>query len=87
MWCRRRRHRTSSASSAGDKSGWVDVDPATLRHKSYSNIFALGDVANTCNAKTAAAARKQAPVVAHNVLAASARSKAWRHMTAMALAR
>lgn len=58
------------ASTLVDKTGWVDVDPATLRHKTYPNIFALGDVTNTSNAKTAAAARKQAPVVAHNVLAA-----------------
>lgn len=57
-------------SSLADRAGWVDVDPAMLRHKTYSNVFALGDVANTTNAKTAAAARKQAPVVAHNVLAA-----------------
>jgi sulfide:quinone oxidoreductase len=56
-------------SPLSDAAGWVDVDPATLRHKVYSNVFALGDVANTTNAKTAAAARKQAPVVAHNVLA------------------
>jgi sulfide:quinone oxidoreductase len=62
-------------SSLVDKSGWVDVDPATLRHKTYSNIFALGDVANTSNAKTAAAARKQAPVVAHNVLASLGKVK------------
>jgi sulfide:quinone oxidoreductase len=52
-----------------DAAGWVDVDMATMRHKTYPNIFALGDVANTPNAKTAAAARKQGPVVAHNVLA------------------
>ncbi|MGP8436635.1 TIGR01244 family sulfur transferase [Paraburkholderia fungorum] len=57
-------------SPLADKAGWVDVDQATLRHKTYSNVFALGDAANTPNAKTAAAARKQAPVVAHNVLAA-----------------
>lgn len=57
-------------SPLADAAGWVDVDPATLRHKLYANVFALGDVANTSNAKTAAAARKQAPVVAHNVLAA-----------------
>lgn len=55
-------------SPLADAAGWVDVDPATLRHKAYPNIFALGDAANTANAKTAAAARKQAPVVAHNVL-------------------
>ena len=43
--------------------GWVEVDQYTLQHKRYSNIFALGDVANTPNAKTGAAAIKQAPVL------------------------
>ncbi|PPE70564.1 TIGR01244 family phosphatase [Caldimonas thermodepolymerans] len=57
-------------SPLADATGWLDLDPATLRHKRYANIFGLGDVGNTSNAKTAAAARKQAPVVAHNVLAA-----------------
>lgn len=57
-------------SPLADPAGWVDVDPATLRHKQWPNIHALGDVCNTSNAKTAAAARKQAPVVAHNVLSA-----------------
>jgi sulfide:quinone oxidoreductase len=57
-------------SPLADAAGWVDVDPATLRHKRFPDIFALGDATNTSNAKTAAAARKQAPVVAHNVLAA-----------------
>lgn len=51
-----------------DSAGWVDVDPSSLRHKQYPYIFALGDVANTGNAKTAAAVRKQAPVVAQNVI-------------------
>ncbi|EIZ79885.1 oxidoreductase (flavoprotein) [Novosphingobium sp. Rr 2-17] len=51
-------------------SGFVDVDEATLRHKRYENVFGLGDAAGTSNAKTAAAARQQAPVVAVNALAA-----------------
>ena len=51
-------------------SGFVAVDEATLRHPLHANVFALGDVAATTNAKTAAAARKQAPVAALNVLAA-----------------
>ena len=51
-------------------SGFIEVDEATLRHKRYENVFGLGDGAGTSNAKTAAAARKQAPVVAVNVLAA-----------------
>ena len=51
-------------------AGWVDVDQATLRHDAISRMSsALGDVMTAPNAKTAAAARKQAPVVAHNVLA------------------
>jgi sulfide:quinone oxidoreductase len=57
-------------SPLADAAGWVDVDPATLRHKAFDNVFALGDAGNMPNAKTAAAARKQAPVVAHNLLAA-----------------
>jgi sulfide:quinone oxidoreductase len=57
-------------SPLADASGWVDINPASLQHKRYENIHALGDVGNTTNAKTAAAARKQAPVVAHNVLSA-----------------
>mgnify|MGYP003145032453 FL=1 len=52
------------------ESGFVDVDPATLRHAKYANIFALGDACSAPNAKTMAAVRKQAPVVAVNALAA-----------------
>lgn len=50
-------------------SGYVDVDQETLRHTRYANVFGLGDGCSTSNAKTAAAARAQAPVVALNVLA------------------
>lgn len=56
------------ASKLVDAAGWVDVNQDTLQHKAYKNIYALGDVTNCPNAKTAAAARKQAPVVATNVL-------------------
>jgi len=52
-----------------DRAGWVDVDQATLRHKKYPNVWGLGDVTNTPNAKTAAAVRKQVPVVATNIAA------------------
>ncbi len=55
-------------SPLADQAGWVDVDQNTLRHKSFDNIWALGDVMNAPNAKTAAAARKQAPIVAENLL-------------------
>jgi len=56
-------------SPLADAAGWVDVDQSTLRHKRFDNIWALGDVMNAPNAKTAAAARVQAPVVAENLLA------------------
>lgn len=56
-------------SPLADAAGWVDVDQTTLRHKTYENIWSLGDVMNAPNAKTAAAARKQAPVVAENIVA------------------
>ncbi|MCT4611017.1 MAG: bifunctional protein tyrosine phosphatase family protein/NAD(P)/FAD-dependent oxidoreductase [Pelagimonas sp.] len=56
-------------SPLADSAGWVDVDQNTLRHKSYDNIWALGDVMNAPNAKTAAAARIQAPIVAENISA------------------
>lgn len=62
-------------SPLADAAGWVDVDQGTMRHKTFPNVYALGDAGNTPNAKTAAAARKQAPVVAHNVLVALGKLK------------
>ncbi len=56
------------SSPLANAAGWIDVDPATLRHVKYPNIYALGDACSTPNAKTMAAARRQAPVVAVNVL-------------------
>jgi sulfide:quinone oxidoreductase len=58
------------SSPLANAAGWIEVDPATLRHVRYPNVFALGDAASTSNAKTAAAIRIQVPVVANNLLAA-----------------
>ena len=66
-------------SPLADQAGWVDVDQNTLRHKTYENIWSLGDVMNAPNAKTAAAARKQAPIVAQNVLADMGKGNAIAH--------
>ncbi len=57
--------RDSGLSNSG---GWLDVDNNSLQHKTYSNIFGLGDVAALPTAKTGAAIRKQAPVVVDNLL-------------------
>ena len=56
-------------SPLADEDGWIDVDSETLRHKRYENIFGLGDACSAPSAKTAAAVRKQAPVVVRNVAA------------------
>ena len=50
------------------QSGFTDVDQHTLQHIRYPNVFGLGDAGSMPNAKTMAAARKQAPVVAVNLL-------------------
>ncbi len=55
-------------SPLADKSGWVDVAQDSLRHTRFENIFSLGDVCSAPNAKTLAAARMQAPVVAQNLI-------------------
>ncbi len=57
-------------SPCADDSGWLAVDPHTLRSSDYANIFGVGDVINAANAKTAAAVRKQVPVVCENLIAA-----------------
>lgn len=55
-------------SPLANAAGWVDVNENTLQHNKYPNIFGLGDATSTPNAKTAAAIRKQVPVVVDNIL-------------------
>ena len=52
------------------ENGFLAVDINTLQSTKYPNVFGAGDTIATLNAKTAAAARKQAVVVAENLLAA-----------------
>jgi sulfide:quinone oxidoreductase len=56
-------------SPLANQAGWVDVHQHSLQHVRYPNVFGLGDAASTPNSKTAAAIRKQAPVVVRNLLA------------------
>lgn len=56
-------------SPLANEAGWLEVDQYSLQHPRYANVFSLGDVSSAPNAKTAAAIRKQAPVVALNILA------------------
>ncbi|WP_232826209.1 FAD/NAD(P)-binding oxidoreductase [Cyanothece sp. BG0011] len=55
-------------SPLANDQGWVDVNPYTLQHNRYPNVFGLGDASSLPTSKTAAAARKQAPVVVQNLL-------------------
>ena len=56
-------------SDLAGETGWVEVDRNSLQHKRFDNVFGLGDCTDTTNAKTAAAVRRQFPVVVSNLLA------------------
>lgn len=54
-------------SPLANAGGMTDVHANSLQHVKYKNVFGLGDAASTANSKTAAAVRKQAPVVVRNI--------------------
>jgi sulfide:quinone oxidoreductase len=56
------------SSPLANEGGWIEVDQNTMRHSRFANVFSLGDACSTPNSKTAAAVRKQAPVVARNLV-------------------
>ena len=56
-------------SAVSNDSGWVDVHKHSMQSTKHPNVFSLGDACSTPNSKTAAAIRKQAPVVVRNLLA------------------
>ena len=49
--------------------GWVEVDPYTLRHPRYPDVFAVGDIAGVPKGKTAASVKWQVPVVEDHLVA------------------
>lgn len=58
-----------TATGDGADGEYVAVDPETLRHRDHDRVYALGDCTDVPTSKTAAAARKQAAVVATNLVA------------------
>jgi sulfide:quinone oxidoreductase len=50
--------------------GWLHVDPATLRHMRYSNIWGLGDINGVPKGKTAASVKWHLPVIEDHLVAA-----------------
>ncbi|WP_210505907.1 NAD(P)/FAD-dependent oxidoreductase [Naasia sp. SYSU D00057] len=59
----------SPLAAADDPGGFVEVDPRTLRHRRYANVWSLGDAAATTNSKSGGALRKQTKVLALNLVA------------------
>jgi sulfide:quinone oxidoreductase len=55
-------------SKLADGDGWVDVDKYSLQHRTYPNVFSLGDASSLPTSKTAAAVRSEAPVLVQNLL-------------------
>ncbi len=58
------------AAYEGEFKGWLDVERETLRHKSYSNVFGIGDTLGIPAGKSGGAARDQAIVMQDNIAAA-----------------
>lgn len=56
-----------SGLSRPDLGGYVDVNPQTLQHVAFQNIFALGDCAAVPTIPSYGAVFTQAPIVAHNI--------------------
>jgi len=54
-------------SGIADGSGMVDVNPYTLQHERFENIFAFGDCIKGETTRTQHAAIAQCPVVKHNL--------------------
>ncbi|XP_062858402.1 sulfide:quinone oxidoreductase, mitochondrial [Trichomycterus rosablanca] len=50
-------------STLEDEAGWLDVNKDTLQHKTYSNVFGIGDCTNLPTSKTAAAVAAQSGVL------------------------
>lgn len=51
------------------KGGWLHVDPYTLQHPRYTNVFGIGDVVGTPLGKTVSTIRHHIHTVAENILA------------------
>uniref|UniRef100_A0A8C2GE54 Sulfide:quinone oxidoreductase, mitochondrial n=1 Tax=Cyprinus carpio TaxID=7962 RepID=A0A8C2GE54_CYPCA len=50
-----------------DEAGWLDVNKNTLQHKTYANVFGIGDCTNLPTSKTAAAVAAQSAVLDRNI--------------------
>ncbi|GAB7364649.1 hypothetical protein MBLNU230_g5452t1 [Neophaeotheca triangularis] len=61
-------HAFIKSSKLANEAGFVDVHDNTLQHKTYPNVWSLGDASSLPTSKTAAAITAQAPVMVSNLL-------------------
>jgi len=54
-------------SPLANEAGWVSVDPQSMQHTQYPNVFSCGDASSLPTSKTGAAIRKQAPALVENL--------------------
>lgn len=60
-------HPILSEAGLADSTGYLDVNPQTLQHKKYDNIFGLGDVTNVPTTKSFYGGVAQVAVLRHNL--------------------
>lgn len=61
--------KATSLPAQGEGGGFVEVDPETVRHTRYPDVWSLRYAAGTRNSKAGAALRKQTSVLAKNLKA------------------
>lgn len=60
-------HSILADAGLADSTGYLDVDPFTLQHTKYDNIFGLGDVINAPTTKSFYGGLSQVAVLRHNI--------------------
>ena len=60
-------HQELLDSGIANSEGVVDVNPYTLQHKRFENIFAFGDCIGVNTTRTQSAVIHQSPVIQHNI--------------------
>ncbi len=60
-------HNNLTESGLADHTGYLNVNPQTLQHKKYDNVFGVGDVLNVPTTKTFYAGVSQVAVVRNNI--------------------
>ncbi|KAG8416360.1 hypothetical protein J3458_006952 [Metarhizium acridum] len=63
-------HAFVANSPLADATGFVDVNSSTMRHRTFGNVWSIGDASNLPTSKTAAATTAQAPILVSNLLCA-----------------